>query len=148
MIDTGQQLRASYVAALNGNLSYEGSPVPIVDEKLDVQISEHDIYVMCMDQVEDAEAVKVKSHFSNETLLTLMVINQRRSTNTKEVVENVSNQILNILFPTVTTVGFTLSSPLKLVYAHYVNGEYNPVVQNEQGFIISKKLLFKNRLTQ
>src|SRR5690348_7420668 len=98
MIDVGTALRAAYYAALKDHVMIEGSAVPFVDEKLDVNISEHDIYVLFTSQDEESGSVSNKTRFVNETLLNMQIVNLRRATNTKEVVEDVSNQILTRLF--------------------------------------------------
>lgn len=145
--DVGQPLRAAYFSVLNGQLTYEASVIPIVDEKLDVDITEHDIYVLMLDQIEDDTNAN-KSNWATEVLLRMQVVNQRKSTNTKEVVEDISNQILTILFPTRTTTSLSLTAPLSLTYAKKVSANYNPLIQNDRGFLISKVLEFKNRITQ
>lgn len=148
MIDVGMILRKAYFNAIgNGAITYAGSDIPVVDEKLDVNITEHDIYVLFTDQSEDNTNAN-KSNWATEVNMRLQIINQRKATNTKEVVEDVSNQILSILFPTRNTNGLTIDSPLKLTYAHKVSGEYNPLIKNDSGFLISKILIIKNRITQ
>lgn len=147
MVDVGMAIRKSYYDALNGQIVIEGAQVPIVDEKLDVDISEQDIYVILTSQDEEGSASN-KSRFVNETLLRMQIVNQRRATGSKEVVEDVAGQILEILFPTRTTWALSLASPLHLTSANYLGGQYNPIAQNEYGFFISKTLTFKNRITQ
>ena len=148
MKDVGLALRAAYYATLNGNITWESAPVPFVDEKLDVNISEQDVYVIMTSQDEEGESVSNKTKHVNETVLRMQVVNQRRATNTKEVVENVTNQILTLLFPTRTEWNVSLSSPLNLTFAKFSGAQYNPLEKNDQGFMISKVLTFKNRITQ
>ena len=146
MVDIGQKLRKAYFTALDGSITYEGSAVPIVDEKLDVNITEHDIYVLMTSQNE--VDTNNKSYFARECDIVLRVINRRKATGTKEAVENVSDQILTVLFPTKNTTGLTVDSPLKLSYARLTQAEYNPLAQEQDSFIISKSLTFKNRIIQ
>lgn len=148
MIDVGLYLRQAYFTTLNGNVIYAAQPVPIVDEKLDIDINETDIYVLMTSQDENAEGIGNKTQFVNETLIRMQIVNQRSATNTKEVVEEVAGQILNVLFPSRTVWNVSLADPLNLTYARYVSGQYNPLVQTENGFAISKVLTFKNRITQ
>lgn len=146
MVDVGQKLRKAYFQLLNGELIVDEGVIPIVDEKLDVDINEHDTYVLLTSQ--DETDASNKKYFVNETLIRLRIVNQRRATSTKEVVELVSDQILDKLFPTRTTCSLILDSPLSLTYARYVNGDYNPLEENENGFVVSKALVIKNRITQ
>ena len=146
MIDIGQKLRKAYFTALDGNLTWDGAAVPVVDEKLDVQITDQDVYVIMTAQNEvDANN---KSYWARECDIEMRIINRRKATNTKEVVEDASNQVLTILFPTKNTVGISIDSPLSLTYSRLTNAEYDPLAQTDDGFVISKKLVFKNRITQ
>lgn len=147
MTDVGQAIRAAYFAVLDGQITIEGAAVPIVDEKLDVDISEQDVYVIMTSQDEDGNFSN-KSRYVNEVTLRLQIVNQRRATNSKEIVEDVANQILMKVFPSRNTWSVSLDSPLHLTYAKYQSANYNPLIQNEQGFLISKILAFKNRITQ
>ena len=146
MLDIGQKLRAAFFDALDGNLTWDGAAVPVVDEKLDVQISDQDVYILMTSQNEiDANN---KSYWARECDIELVIINRRKATNTKEVVEDVSNQVLTLLFPDKNTTVLSVAAPLSLTYSRLTSAEYNPLVQTEDGFQISKKLTFKNRITQ
>ena len=146
MIDIGQKLRKSYFDALDGNLTWDGGAVPVVDEKLDVQITDQDVYIIMTAQNEvDANN---KTYWARECDIELRIINRRKATNTKEVVENVSDQVLTLLYPTKNTTVLAIDSPLSLTYSRLTNAEYDPLAQTEDGFVISKKLVFKNRITQ
>jgi hypothetical protein len=147
MTDVGEALRAAYNASLEGVVTIGATPVPFVDEKLETNIANANFYVLFLDQIED-EGQPNKTHFVNETFLRMRIVNRRKSTNTKEIVEDIANQILTALFPNRTTWNVSLSSPLKLTYARYVDGNYNPVSQSPDGLTISKTLTFKNRITQ
>lgn len=146
MIDVGQKLRKAYFDLLDGNITYGGKTVPVVDEKLEMNINDTELYVIFTSQNE--VNVNTKSNWIREVEMAIRVVNYRQSTNTKEAVENVSSQILNILFPTKNTNSVSLDSPLKLSMAVLMNSEYNPVVQTENGFFVSKVLVIKNRVIQ
>jgi hypothetical protein len=148
MRDVGQAIRQAYFEALQGNVVFEGNAIPFVDEKLDIDINEQNIYVLFTTQDEEGQGVQNKTKFVSEVLLKMVIVNQRQATSTKETVEDISNQILQTLFPTRTTWSVSLASPLSLTYARFVNAQYNPLVQTDQGFQISKVLTFKNRITQ
>lgn len=148
MKDIGTLLRQAYFEALQGQVVYEGNAIPFVDEKLDIDINEQNIYVLFTTQDEEGSGVQNKTKFVSEVLLKMVIVNQRQATNTKETVEDISNQILETLFPSRTQWNLSLDNPLSLTYARFVSGQYNPLVQTDQGFQISKVLTFKNRITQ
>ena len=146
MIDVGQKLRKSYFDLLDGNITYGGKIVPVVDEKLELNINDTELYILFTSQNE--VNVNTKSNWIREVEMAIRVVNHRQATNTKEAVENVSGQILNVLFPSKNSNAITLDAPLKLSMAVLMNSEYNPIVQTDTGFYVSKMLLIKNRVIQ
>lgn len=146
MIDIGQKLRKAYYDSLAGNLVYKGTFVIVLDEKMENDISAYPVYVLFTTQSEvDANN---KSYFARECDMVINIINQRKSANSKEIVEDISDQILKRLFPTKTTLGLTLDLPFRLSYARLTNAEYNPLTMTESGFVISKSLTIRNRVIQ
>src|SRR5688572_3054094 len=101
MNDAGQAIRKSYYDALNGQVEYDGSPVPIVDEKLDLNITEHDLYMLIGGQ--GGSVLGVKTMWAKEMDISITVVNRRKATNSKTIIENLCDQVLTILFPTRTT---------------------------------------------
>lgn len=146
MIDIGQKLRKAYFNVLSGHLFYNGSPVPVVDEKIESNIAENELYVMFMTQNE--QNMNTKTYWGRECELVVTIVNHRLATNTKEAVENVSTQILELLFPSRNSNALNLESPLKLSLAYLTNAEYNPLTKTDTGFFVSKVLVFKNRVIQ
>lgn len=146
MLDIGQKLRKAYFTVLNGNILYEGGVVPIVDEKLDVNISEHDVYILM--QAQNEIDVPNRCYPITDCDISMRIVSQLASVGKKEVVENISNQVLTLLFPVHNYNTLSIDAPLKIIYAVKTNSEYSPLVQNESGFIISKTLTIKNRIKQ
>lgn len=146
MIDIGQKIRKGIFEALSGHVSLNSKVVPIVDEKLETNISENDVYIVFTTQNEIDK--NLKDYFARECDVVLRVINHRLATGTKETVESVSSQILSILFPTKSTLGFTIESPLKISYARLAQADYDPMVQTDGGFMVSKSLTIRARITQ
>jgi hypothetical protein len=146
MIDIGQKLRKAYFTALNGNVLYEGGAVPIVDEKLDTQISEQDVYILM--QAQNEQDVPNRCYPITDCDISMRIVSQLAAVGKKEVVENISNQILTLLFPNHNYNSLSIDAPLKIIYAVKTNSEYSPLVQNDRGFIITKTLTIKNRITQ
>lgn len=146
MIDVGTALRASYFTVLNGNVTYNGSPVPLVDEKLDVNLTEHDIWMMFGNMREVANDVKHSR--AVEMYLDIVICNHRNATSSRETIESVASQVLNLLFPSRQVCTVSLSAPLALSYAQFTESVYQPFHQVPSGYIVSKTLTFKNRITQ
>lgn len=144
MRDVGTPVRKAIYDALNGNILIEGAPVPFVDEKLDRLITETDTWVLLNSQ--DEVQQNVKSHWATEVTVTLLVVNKRQATITKTIIEDVTNQILQILQPTKTVSGITLPAPFMLSYLNTQTADYQ-AEQVESGFRIKKQIFIKIRLT-
>lgn len=145
MIDVGTQIRKAYYDVLNTAVIINAGQVPIVDEKLDGQFSEQDIYMLIDSQKETPSDNKTK--YANEIDLTIRVVNRRKATNSKTVVEDVSNQMLGLLFPVKNSNALTVAAPLSLTYARLIASEYQ-FEKTDDGWQIMKVLIFRNRITQ
>ena len=148
MNDPGQVVRKGIYDALNDqviNPVNAVSKVPVVDEKLDLNITEHDLYILIGGQSETP--VNTKSSWANEVDLSLTLVNRRKATNSKTTIEDIADQVLGILFPTRTTFGITISEPFQLSYVKRVSAQYN-FQKLEDGWEISKSIVLKTRITQ
>lgn len=148
MNDAGQAIRKAYFDALNEQVNNPGNPgnfVPIVDEKLDLGITEHDLYMLIGGQGGTVNGVK--GMWAKELDISITVVNRRKATSSKTLIEDICDQMLTILFPTRTTNGLTVASPFKLTYARLLNENY-AFDKEDAGWVISKVLVFRNHITQ
>lgn len=145
MIDIGTPARKAFFDALNEQVANtEGGIIPIVDEKLDARITEHDLYILIGAQNETGR--DNKTNWVGEVDILLTVYNRRKTTSTKTVIEDIARQILSIVFPTRTTLGITISPPYNLTYARLTDRDY-AFEKVESGFEIAKRMTFKMRIT-
>jgi hypothetical protein len=148
MNDAGQAIRKGFYNALNNAIAIPGDPinkVPVVDEKLDLNITEHDLYMLIGGQ--QAAAANTKSTWGKEVDLNITIVNRRKATNTKTIIEDIADQMLQILFPTRTTFGLSVSAPFRLSYVKYISDSYT-FEKIADGWQISKQMIFKARITQ
>lgn len=148
MNDFGKAVRTAFFTALNQAVTSPeggGGFIPVVDQKLDEQITEHDLYILIGAQNETPGAVKTV--WAKEVDLTVTICNRRKSTNSKVLVEDIASQISTILFPSRTSFGITLAAPFKLSYVKETNAEYE-FFKLESGWQVTKQTTFKTRLTQ
>lgn len=144
MIDYGTPLRKAYFNVLDGNLTALSSPVPVVDEKLDP--GQADIYVKI--GTTDEQQQNNKSYFAGNCNVTLDIVQRTESVGSKIVVDDVSNQILALLFTDIKTTTLQVEAPLKLSFAKLEATKTEPLKQIESGFMIVKRLSFTNRVYQ
>lgn len=149
MTDPGQAVRKAFYEALVNQIDNPEQPInkiPIVDEKLDLNITEHDLYILIGNQSDSPGGVKTV--WASEVDLTLTIVNRRKATNSKTLIENIITQIYQILFPTRTSFGITIASPFKLSYVkRQPAAEYN-FERTSDGWTISKSVPFRTRLTE
>jgi hypothetical protein len=148
MNDAGQEIRKAFYNALNNAINIPDDPinkVPIVDEKLDLNITEHDLYMLIGGQ--QAAAANTKTTWGKEVDLNITIVNRRKATNTKTIIEDIADQMLQILFPTRTTFGLSVALPFRLSYVKYISDSYT-FEKMLDGWQISKQMIFKARITQ
>lgn len=148
MNDVGEVVRKGFYDALYNVIEIPGDPVnkvPIVDEKLDLNITEHDLYMLIGGQ--QGAPVNTKQTWVDEEDISITVVNRRKATNSKTIIENIANQMLQVLFPTKTSFGIAVTSPFKLSYIKKVSNQY-AFEKLADGWQISKQFVFKTRITQ
>jgi len=146
MRDYGYKLREAYFQAINGNLVFESGVIPVVDEKVDNQLTEHDIYVKL--SVQNDQQANTKCYFAATCDLVMDIVHRTDAVGSKRVVDDISDQILTLLFPTPKTTGLSIAAPLQLSYARLENTSTSPLAQTDKGFIQVKSLTFSNRVVQ
>ena len=148
MNDVGEAVRKGFYDALYNVIAIPGDPVnkvPIVDEKLDLNITEHDLYMLIGGQ--QGAPANTKQTWVDEEDISITVVNRRKATNSKTTIENIADQMLQVLFPTRTSFGVSVSSPFRLSYIKKVSNQYTFEKMND-GWQISKQIIFKARITQ
>lgn len=146
MIDYDTGLRKGYYDVLVGNISIEGSTIPVVDEKLDTQLTEHDIYIKLTTQ--NVVQGNNKSYFAANVDLNIDIVHITKSVASKIVIDDVERQIVTLLFPVKNQSTIVLPAGLKLTNAQLQNSITEPLRETPKGFIIIKTLTFSNRVIQ
>jgi hypothetical protein len=146
MIDYDTGLRKGYYDVLVGQVSINGSVIPVVDEKLDTQLTEHDIYIKLTTQ--NVVQQNNKSYFAANVDLNIDIVQITLSVGGKLTVDEVADQVYSLLFPTKNSIAVVLPSPLKLTVAHLQNSTTEPMRETPKGFITIKTLTFFNRIVQ
>jgi hypothetical protein len=148
MNESGGAIRKAYFEALNNQVGNPEQPInkiPVVDEKLDLNITEHDLYILISGQAGTPK--EVKSMWVKEEDINIMVVNRRKATNSKVLIEDIADQVLTIILPTRTTNGLSIEAPFKLTYARLINDQTN-FEKLQDGWQVSKSLIFRNHITQ
>jgi hypothetical protein len=148
MNDTGQAVRKAFYEALYNQVSNPengATKVPIVDEKLDLNITEHTLYMLIGGQ--QATPVNTKQTWASEVDINITIVNRRKATNSKTTIETIADDLLSIILPTKTTYGITINEPFHLSYVKYISDSY-VFDQVADGWEIKKSIILKTRITQ
>jgi hypothetical protein len=97
MKDINQPVRKAFYARLNGQLSYDGSNVPVCDETLIESISNNN-YVILGSQSDTGDSTK--SSNDRHANITLDIVTKQGQSATKDIADNIADQILTLLFTT------------------------------------------------
>lgn len=110
MVDIQYLIRKSFYESLNGNLSYSSADVPVFDEVSD---GSSDLYVILSTQ--DASEKSTFSHFSHDAFILLDIVHKTTYSSTKDAIDTVAGQILDILKPTPSSVGLVQQTGIQIM---------------------------------
>lgn len=102
MKDTKKILRQAVFDALDGNVTYDGNPIPVYDEKNDNE----PIYILLSNQQEFDD--NTSDAFITRSTLDYEVVEQTGYSVSKDAIDDINDQILTIIFPTPSTTGLTM----------------------------------------
>ena len=142
MYDFTYALRQAYVDALQV-VQYNAAPVPIVDDKLETTSPVY-MRVTTMNVTQN----NTKTYFAGECDVNIQVVSVQKSSVSKGILESISNDMMNALFPTMNTNGLIIGGFYKVSYAMLTNSVYSTAIQTADGFEISKTLTIKTRVIQ
>lgn len=99
-------LRKSIYAALNGNVTYNGTVIPVYDEfASDVAPN---IFIVLGNQYADDRRNYTK--FVTGSVIVVDICHHQNRAMTKDVVDTIGNTIKSILLPNIATFGLTLDA--------------------------------------
>ena len=140
MIDVNKAVRYGFGDALSGNITFEGSPVPVVDDAVLLQ-SNTTMYVILSTQtaVETSNFAK----FEHECTLILDIVHKTQYSVTKDGVDDVAQQIFDIIQPTVTTNGLTAQSGVQFSNVEKIQDDYLSFTLSNVGPVVRRILRYR-----
>ncbi len=108
MKDTKKILRIAVFNALDGNITYSGNPVPVVDEKVRNSVPA-DLFILLGSQFESA-IDRNSSAFITQSSIDLYITQKVSAEVSKDAIDEVYEDMLEIIFPTVGTLGIASAS--------------------------------------
>jgi len=140
MVDVNKAVRYAIFQALDGNLTYDGSPVPVVDESvtLDQNLT---MYVALTTQT--AVETSNFAQFEHECTLQIDIAHKTQYAVSKDGVDDVAQQIFDILQPSVTTNGLASQSGVQFTDLSKATDNYLTMVLNNMGPVVRRIIVYK-----
>lgn len=142
MLDCNQDVRSTYVGALNGNISYNGINVPVYGQTPFETTPQN--YVVIGNIVESAD--NNNQRFNNNVDVTIEIYSEQYRTNDLSIVDNITSQVLDIMIENTDIYGFETAYfqifPKQRTLSNYSS------LQKGDNFIARKIIIINNLVNQ
>lgn len=108
MKDTKKILRHAVFAALDGQITYNSAAVPVVDEK--VRSSEPSSLFIVLSTQQESPVERNSSSFITQSSIDIEIVQKSGAEVSKDAIDDVYEDILEIIFPAIGTLGLTVPS--------------------------------------
>lgn len=142
MLDCSNSVRTLYIAALNGNITYNGKNVPVYGQTPFGTTPQYYVIIGDINEV----ANNTNHTFQNQVDVIVDIFAEQYRVYDNSVVDSITSQILNILIPTPNVNG--LSDANFFVYpTARTSSRYLPLV-NGDNFVARKIITISNLVNQ
>ena len=142
MLDCSQDVRSTYVGALNGNISYNSVNVPVYGQTPFETTPQNYIVIGSIFENSDNN----NQRFSNSVDVTIEIYSEQYKTNDLSIVDNISSQILDILIDNPSIPGFE-TAYFQIFPKARTSSTYSPLVKGNN-FIARKIIIINNLVNQ
>lgn len=139
MKDCSNSVRTIYVNALNGNISYNGKSVPVYGQDPFRTLPQN--YIIISSIIEQADNNNHK--FQNIVSVDIDIFSEQYRVNDLSVVDNISNQILDILI-TNPSINIFQDANFVIYPVARVNSLYLPLYKGDN--YVARKIITINNL--
>lgn len=126
MKDPIKFIKAAYFAALDGQITYNGSTIPVYDEEADETGGD---YYIIISTITDSYFAN-KHSFINEVNILIDVVSQNnwRVDLVKQIVDAISEKILNVILPSVSTTGLSDNADFQILDVTKESSQHVPII--------------------
>jgi len=142
MLDCANNVRAIYVALLNGNITYNGKNVPVYGETPFSTMPQNYVIIGDINEISD----NTNHSFGNDVEVTIDIFSEQYRKYELSIVDSIASQILNILIPDTGVDGFSDTNFIVFPMSR-TSSRYLPI-KNEQNFIARKIITINNLVNQ
>lgn len=147
MRDYGLVVRKAFFDKLNGQISsgQDGAIVPIVDEKVeDDQMG--DLFIAMKSQ--SVTQQDTKSTKRAVCQIRLDIVQFTKTAASKTLLDYIADQILFLLYPNPRMHSLNPEGPYQISVSKLESSDTSPFQQVDGGYLITKSLIFSNRINQ
>lgn len=144
MIDTHKALRKSYYDALQGNLTVQETglyPVNVYDELAFGRDQVNEKYYVLL-STQTATDSSTLDRYGTEATILLDIVHRTGSMVTKDVVDEIGQQILSIVLPVNGTNGLIPQPFLSIMLVKKESDQYFPVQTTSTGLVLRRLIRF------
>ena len=143
MKDINKPVRLAFWNLLNGNLEYEGNNVPVSDEIL---TEDANYYVLLTNQTSTPD--ETKTSFDAEATMTVDIITKTYQSVTKDIADDIADQILTLLRPTPNTHALPTPANWQFLNLRKTGDQYLSLNVTPTSSIIRRVMTFSFRVVQ
>lgn len=145
MIDFHHSVRKSFFEALNGELTYDGSPVPVHDKK-QRKDSDNNYYVVLSNI--NSNFKDNFTRFTRDVSIVIDVITKTQNSVASAVADDIAGQILYIVIPSTTATGLTAPATLQYLNLRLSSDNSLDLTLNPSVTVVRRLLTFNLDVVQ
>lgn len=141
-ISREKALRNAYFNVLNGNLSYNSINVPVFDNK--VESPNDSLYVLLTDQASSYNGNFARAAW--DSLFQIKIISKQYNSVSKDIVDDICQQIEDIISPDTTTIGLQAHTGWQIINVYVNTCNYTELEISSTQTVIQKIVTFSNQI--
>jgi hypothetical protein len=140
MKDPVKFIKDAYFNALDGNITYNGSTIPVYDEEADETGGD---YYIIISTITDADFPN-KGKFMNDVEVLIDVVSQNnwRVDLVKQIVDSITAKILNEIIPSIGTTSLIEDADFQIVDVRKASTQHVPVIDTGTKKIVRRLTRF------
>lgn len=146
MKDPVKYLKDAYYTLLNGNVTYNGSPISVYDEEANP--SAGDYYIIVSTVTNTNQAVKTKFFTDLEIVIDVVTLINYQMIKEKEIVDVICGKIMNLVLPTKETTGIADTPDFQAISVRCESGNHLPVADTGTKKVVRRVLRFSQTIVE
>ena len=145
MLDTMKPIRTAVYTALNGNITYDSTAVPVSDEKTGYGNTANLFIVLTTQQETDESTSEA---FITKSTIEIDIVHKTGSEVSKDAIDDVYQSMMQILIPSTSTIGLTVPGTFQFQNATRENSITMPMMLSETETVMVRRTRLSFTITQ